>query len=185
MSKNGLTELFVIASGFFYSRTTRWFISLGPVPITILCWFRTARSANRPDSPAASVSKPHGSYIPNLRRLRSWTEDGRNKLPLKLLLLRNTLTRWNRVVFGNIFNQKICCLAQLTEAQKALQQQPSQMLESLEFSLRMELEDILAKEELYWKQNLVFHDLKREKETRGFFMQPKSSNDVTILKIKT
>lgn len=101
--------------------------------------------------------------------------------------MRNTLTHWNRAVFGNIFEKKFRCLARLNGAQKALQQRPSCRLETLEFSLKRELDDILAKEELYWKKKSSVSLLKEgERNTRFFHTTTiirRHKNHITRIKL--
>lgn len=86
-------------------------------------------------------------------------------------LFRDEVIRWNRFVFGNIFDRKFRCLACLAGIQQKVNSHPSQFLSQLEQSLRMELQDILLQEEALWRQKSHVQWLQQgERNTRFFHL---------------
>lgn len=82
----------------------------------------------------------------------TWRLAGNVDLVQKLDSLWNSLTTWNREVFGNIFDRKFRCLASLGGIQKALQRRSSAKLAGLESTLRRELDEILEQEDIFLRQ---------------------------------
>lgn len=80
-----------------------------------------------------------------------WT-NGQQDLRQCFLLLPGHLRVWNQQVFGNIFYKKARCVARLDGIQRGLCVKNSPFLEDFEGKVTAELNEILIREHLYWKQ---------------------------------
>lgn len=86
-----------------------------------------------------------------------------------LSTLAEALQVWNKEVFHNIFRQKRTLLARISGVQVALANNPHRGLLKLEASLRRELDEILAQEELLWYQKSWVNWLKDGDRNTTFF----------------
>lgn len=67
--------------------------------------------------------------------------------------LTDSLQRWNREVFGNIFRQKSTLLARIGGIQKAQERHFSPYLYQLENQLTNQLNEILRREKIFWHKS--------------------------------
>lgn len=79
-----------------------------------------------------------------------------NELPVvtNLECTKNKLTEWNKQVFGNIFERKRRLIGELKRVQKVLDVCFSHKLQACEANLRVEIEEVLAHEELLCTKNI-------------------------------
>ena len=78
----------------------------------------------------------------------SYEEDTAGKIPK----FTDTLKRWNKEEFGNLFHNKRKILAHIQGVQKCLSIKFSLNLSRLEDSLLAKYSEILKQEEMFWKQ---------------------------------
>uniref|UniRef100_A0A2C9VZV8 Uncharacterized protein n=1 Tax=Manihot esculenta TaxID=3983 RepID=A0A2C9VZV8_MANES len=65
---------------------------------------------------------------------------------------QHTLSHWNRMEFGNIFQNKRRLIRKIEGVQKCLAIRRSRNLIKLEYKLKCQLEEVLKQEELHWSQ---------------------------------
>lgn len=84
---------------------------------------------------------------------------------------RQTVQHWNCFHFGNVFERKQRCQARLKGVQDVQADRHSDRLYHLERELIVEIDSILAQEELIWQQKSRVNWLKAEERISVFFMR--------------
>lgn len=83
---------------------------------------------------------------------------------------RQTVQHWNCFHFGNVFEQKQRCQARLKGVQDVQADRHSDRLYHLKRELMVEMDSILAQEELIWQQKSRVNWLKVGERISVFFM---------------
>ncbi|CAN1248244.1 hypothetical protein LINPERPRIM_LOCUS6657 [Linum perenne] len=148
---NALTELFATLIGWCLSLKLSFGISRirsDNRPILIHCPVNLVPHLNSWPFLFVAAWLEHESFLPTIQS--AWRSN--DPTPAALKALQNKLHRWNKDIFGNIFERKKQLVLHLGNLESLNEERPTDFSLDLEMKVRRELETTLWQENVLWRK---------------------------------